>query len=160
MTKLIISTLALSLAASSATAAPKVTALECRLDTPAKLSATITYRDTAGATYIYQGTFSDAAASTSLRDASGRVLATSQATTDGARPRVTLGSAWSADVGAQLRSVMASDRVQDGLGACTAPLQTDPFHHPWHQYFCPILVYVWDPDLVDMLCGFFPGPVW
>jgi hypothetical protein len=152
--------LALMIATTSASlASPQITSVKCECK-DRNIATTIEFRDDTGA-YRQRGaitpTSSGFTSSSTLFDGAGRTLATARTST-GSKPQITRGPGFTAAIEASLEEVLFDDLVQKVLEECATkfPGQPDPF--PW-QSFCPVLVYVWDEDLVRELCEWVPPPL-
>ena len=150
---------AVTSASALAAASPAtITQLQCTLDSAATLDASIGYQDKlTGRHYDYALHITNSQAGTTrLRDGAGRVIA-SATTSPTTRPVFAPGPDYTPAVEATLVSVLGRPEVQGRLEACAGPAAQHPGYHPWGPVYCPILVFVWDPDLVAHLCGWPPG---
>lgn len=157
------STAALALVAGSiAGASPStVNSFRCNVIDPdgdPGLSATIKYTEKAtGRRYDYQMSVKGGVAgTTTLRDSGGRTVATASATQSGASS-VSFGPGWNSQTYQTLVGMLSQPPVQLDLEACVGPVAKSPTW-PWGPWFCPILVYVYDEELIEQLCGWtYPG---
>lgn len=146
----------LAATATAAVAAPTtIRSLQCTVTGGDDLSATIRYTENAsGRTLDYRFAITDGVSATSsLRDSAGRVVASGTASAAG--HSVSYGSTWSSTTYRNLLGVLDDSAVQSRLGSCAAALPFPPGFPP-RPTFCPILVFVWDEDLVNQLCGWLP----
>lgn len=152
---LLVSVLAIPAALAGTVAAePSIRAVRCTQDGD-DLAASIRYVEDGGRTLDYRLELrADRAGTTSLRDDAGRLVAT--ATADAAGTSVRLGASWTSQTFRNLIAVLDDPGVQDGLTTCAAPMASLP-GVLWPT-FCPILVFVWDEDLVRQLCRWMPTP--
>lgn len=133
-----------------AVAEPTIHHTRCTLSGSA-VDASIRYTEDGGRTLDYRFSVRDTGGSVSLRDDAGRTVASASARADGTST-VALGSSWTSMTFGNLIAVLDNQAVQAELSTCVAPAAAVPLD-PW-QWFCPILVFVWDEDLVKRLCGF------
>lgn len=152
----IVTIAALTAASAVATAAPaSVMYMQC-IFTNDTIDADIDYKDEAtGLRYDYQLHLPFGKPGTSqLRDGAGRVIA-SASKSPTTRPVFNTSPDYTPRVADTLAGVLAQPLVQRKLAACGAPTAGQA-PHPWGPVYCPILIFVWDEDLIAHLCPW-PG---
>lgn len=146
---------ALTAASSLASAAPAaILHMQC-VFTNDKIDSQIEYKDEAtGRFYAYDLHLPFGELGTArLRDGAGRVIA-SASKSPTTRPVFAPGPDYTSRVADTLVGVLAQPLVQSKLAACGAP--AGQAAHPWGPLYCPILIFVWDEDLIAQLCPW-PG---
>ena len=102
-----------------------------------------------GPRWRYDATFDNNVGSTLVRDASGRTLASLRATPTG-QQQIALSPQWTPEVARSVAQDLSTVFESEQVKSCTSA--SNPFHPDWNDYYCPILIFVWDPDLHDLLC--------
>jgi hypothetical protein len=102
-----------------------------------------------GPSWRYDASFDDTVGATTVRDTSGRTLASLRTTPTGKR-EVSLSPRWTPELARSVANDLLTAFDSEQVQGCTSA--SNPFHPDWDDYYCPILIFIWDEDLHDLLC--------